>query len=151
MLGNNTMDEPPQPIAICGMALRLPGALKTPAQFWKLLTEKQDARERIPFERFDAEAFHSVSGKPGYINSQYGYFLDESAEVGAIDTSFFRMSQQESHHTDPQQKMLLEIARECFESAGETNWRGKDIGTYIGSYGNDWVEMAVKDPLMNSM
>jgi acyl transferase domain-containing protein len=145
------MDRQPEPIAICGMALRLPGALTTPAQFWQFLTDKKDARARIPLERFDAEAFHSVSGKSGYINSQHGYFLDKSAEVGAIDTSFFRMSQQESQCMDPQQKILLELARECFESAGETNWRGRDVGTYIGSFGNDWAEMMTKDPLVKSM
>lgn len=145
------MDRAPEPIAICGMALRLPGALKTPEQFWALLTQKRDARARIPSQRFDAEAFHSASGKSGYINSQYGYFLDESADVGAVDTSFFRMSQQESCRMDPQQKMLLELTRECFESAGETEWRGKDIGTYVGSFGNDWMEMSLKDPLSKSM
>ena len=145
------MEKSPEPIAICGMALRLPGALKTPDQFWTLLTEKRDARARIPIERFDAEAFHSVSGKSGFINSQYGYFLDESAEVGAIDNSLFRMSQQESQSMDPQQKLLLELARECFESAGEVDWRGKDFGTYIGSFGNDWAEVVTKDPLMKSM
>ncbi|USP74624.1 uncharacterized protein yc1106_01898 [Curvularia clavata] len=145
------MDHPPEPIAICGMALRLPGGLKTPDQFWELLTQKKDARGRIPLQRFDAEAFHSASGKSGYINSQYGYFLDDSAEVGAVDTSFFRMSQKESGRTDPQQKLLLELVRECFESAGEINWRGKDIGTYVGSFGNDWMEMSLKDHLSKSM
>ncbi|KAF5853676.1 hypothetical protein GGP41_006479 [Bipolaris sorokiniana] len=145
------MEQQPDPIAICGMALRLPGALKTPAQFWTFLTEKKDARAPIPFERFNAEAFHSASGKSGYINSKYGYFLDESAEVGALDTSLFRMSQQESERMDPQAKILLELARECFESAGEIDWRGKDIGTYVGSFGNDWLEMGTKDRLDKNM
>ncbi|EUC27751.1 hypothetical protein COCCADRAFT_110874 [Bipolaris zeicola 26-R-13] len=144
------MNKQLDPIAVCGMALRLPGGLKTPAQFWTFLTQKKDARARIPFERFDAEAFHSISGKSGYINSQYGYFLDESAEVGAIDNSLFRMSQQEAQRMDPQQKILLQLARECFESAGETDWHGKNFGTYIGSFGDDWAEMAMKDPLTKS-
>ncbi|KAJ6199405.1 LOW QUALITY PROTEIN: polyketide synthase [Bipolaris maydis] len=145
------MDQQPDPIAICGMALRLPGALKTPAQFWTFLTEKKDARAPIPFARFDAEAFYSASGKSGYFNSKNGYYLDDSAEVGALDTSLFRMSQQESERMDPQAKILLELARECFESAGETDWRGKDIGTYVGSFGNDWLEMAAKDRLDKNM
>jgi acyl transferase domain-containing protein/SAM-dependent methyltransferase len=144
------MDKLPEPIAICGMALRLPGALKTPAQFWTFLTQKKDARARIPFERFDAEAFYSVSGKSGHIHSQYGYFLDKSAEVGAVDNSLFRMSQQEVQRMDPQQKLLLELARECFESAGEINWHGNNFGTYIGSFGDDWAAMAMKDPLTKS-
>ncbi|EUC40528.1 hypothetical protein COCMIDRAFT_9620 [Bipolaris oryzae ATCC 44560] len=145
------MDRRSDPIAICGMALRLPGALKTPAQFWTFLTEKKDARAPIPLARFNAEAFYSASGKSGYISSKYGYFLDESAQVGALDTSLFRMSQQESERMDPQTKILLELARECFESAGEIEWRGKDIGAYVGSFGNDWLEMSTKDPLDKNM
>ena len=35
--------------------------------------------------------------------------------------------------------------RECLENAGETNWRGKKIGCYIGSFGEDWMEIQSKD------
>jgi hypothetical protein len=37
-----------EPIAICGMALRLPGGLHTPQQFWDFLVAKGDARGRVP-------------------------------------------------------------------------------------------------------
>lgn len=36
--------------------------------------------------------------------------------------------------------------RECFENAGEVRWRGrKDIGCYIGTWGEDWKELHTKD------
>ena len=37
-----------EPIAICGMALRLPGGLHTPQQFWDFLVAKGDARGCVP-------------------------------------------------------------------------------------------------------
>lgn len=37
-----------EPIAICGMAIRLPGGLHTPQQFWDFLVAKGDARGRVP-------------------------------------------------------------------------------------------------------
>ena len=47
-----------EPIAICGMALRLPGGLSTPQQFWDLLVAKGDARGRVPEVRILSEIFY---------------------------------------------------------------------------------------------
>jgi acyl transferase domain-containing protein len=33
------------------------------------------------------------------------------------------------------------------DSAGQVNWRGKDIGCYVGGWGDDFLEMSVRDPL----
>ncbi|KAF4459108.1 KR domain-containing [Fusarium albosuccineum] len=133
------------PIAICGIALRLPGGISTTEQFWDLLINKGDTRGPIPESRFKACNFYSKSGKPGHIASQHGYFLDESVDLGALDTSFFTMPKAEVERSDPQQRLLLELARECLESAGETDYRGKPIGTYVGSFGEDWAEAFAKD------
>lgn len=35
--------------------------------------------------------------------------------------------------------------RECFENAGETGWRGQRIGCYIGTFGEDWLELQTRD------
>lgn len=56
------------------------------------------------------------------------------------------MSKTEVERVDPQQRLLLELAWECFESAGERDYRGRAIGTYIGSFGEDWAENFTKDP-----
>ena len=32
-----------------------------------------------------------------------------------------------------------------FESAGETERRGKEIGYYVGVYGGDWLDMNGRD------
>lgn len=60
------------PIAICGMALRLPGGLESPQHLWEFLLAKGDARSRVPESRYNISAYHSDSGKPGTIATQYG-------------------------------------------------------------------------------
>lgn len=141
---NGTSDGT-MPIAICGMALRLPGGLTTPQDFWEFLLAKGDARCKVPKSRYNIDAYYSPTGKPGTVATEYGCFLDESVDLGALDTSFFTMPRTEVERADPQQRLLLEVARECFEDAGLTNWRGKTIGCYVGNYGEDWVEMAAKE------
>ena len=131
------------PIAICGISLRLPAGLKTPQQLWDFLLAGGDARSRIPSSRYNVAAFHDPGGKHGTVMTEYGYFLDE--DIGALDTSFFSMPRTEVERTDPQQRLMLEVARECFEDAGETAWRGKRIGCYMGSLGEDWCEMSAKE------
>jgi acyl transferase domain-containing protein len=143
---NGLRSEGAMPIAICGMALRLPGGLASPKDLWKFLLAKGDARGRVPKSRYNVSAFHSTDGKPGSVATEYGYFLDDTVDLGALDTSFFSMTRSEVERADPQQRLLLEVARECFEDAGVTNWRGKTIGCYVGSFGEDWIELFAKEP-----
>lgn len=131
------------PIAICGMALRLPAGLKTPQQLWEFLLAGGDARGRVPSSRYNVAAFHDSTGKHGTVITEYGYFLNE--DIGALDTSFFSMPRMEVERTDPQQRLMLQTARECFEDAGEIAWRGKRIGCFMGSLGEDWCEMFARE------
>lgn len=142
---NGRRSQPPKPIAICGMALRLPGGLNTPRQFWEFLLSKGDARSRVPESRYNVSAYHSTSGKPGTIKTEYGYFLDEAVDLGSLDASFFTMPRGELERTDPHHRQMLEVARECIEDAGEVGWRGKSVGCYMGSFGEDWCEMFAKE------
>ncbi|SPJ72405.1 related to polyketide synthase [Fusarium torulosum] len=134
-----------EPVAICGMALRLPGGINTPSQFWDFIVSKQDAQGPIPESRFNASTYYSKAGKPGFVRTDRGYFLDESVDLGALDTTLFTMPKNEVERADPQQRLLLELTRECLESAGEVNYRGKPIGTYVGSFGEDWLNLMGKD------
>lgn len=83
------------------MALRLPGGISTPNQFWDFLVKKQDARGLVPKSGYNSSSFYSKSRKPGHVAIQYGYFLDESVDIGALDTSFFRMPKIEVERADP--------------------------------------------------
>ncbi|KAL8728511.1 MAG: hypothetical protein Q9166_005333 [cf. Caloplaca sp. 2 TL-2023] len=133
----------PARIAICGMAVRLPNSIRTPQQLWHFLLDKGDARSRVPESRYNVSAFYHPSGKPGTVVTEHGYFLDD--DIGTLDTSFFSMPRMELERADPQQRLLLEITRECLEDAGITKWRGKQIGCYVGSLGEDWSEMFARE------
>lgn len=131
------------PIAICGMALRLPGGVQTPQQYWDFLVEGKDGRIKVPESRYNISAFYDPSGKPATVPTEYGYFLDN--DLGALDTSFFSMPRTEVEHASPEQRMMLEVVRETFEDSGETGWRGRNIGCYMGSFGEDWSEMTNRE------
>lgn len=135
-----------EPIAICGMSVRLPGGLHSPQQLWDFLIAKGDARGPVPKSRYDASAYCSDSEmpKPGSIKTEYGYFLDDSIDLASIDTSFFSMAKVDVERMDPHQRQMLEVARECLEDAG-ISWKGRPIGCYMGSFGEDWVEMFAKE------
>ncbi|KAF2645859.1 putative polyketide synthase [Massarina eburnea CBS 473.64] len=141
--GDNSTTGNDVPIAICGLALRLPGGLRTPQQYWDFLLSGQDARSRVPESRYNVSAFYDPSGKPTTVPTEYGYFLDE--DLGALDTSFFSMPRSEVEQASPEQRLVLEVARECLDDAGETNFRGQCIGCYIGNFGEDWSEMFARE------
>ncbi|KAI4158410.1 MAG: hypothetical protein LQ342_007451 [Letrouitia transgressa] len=133
----------PEPVAIVGMAVRLPGGVQSCNSFWELLINKRDGRCRVPSSRYNVDGFYSTDSRPGAVNSHHGYFLQNGLEH--LDASFFSMIKTEVESVDPQQRMLLEVVRECLESAGETAWRGKKIGCYVGVYGEDWLDIGAKD------
>lgn len=133
----------PEPIAICGLGLRLPGGIQNGEDFWDLLINGKDARSEIPASRFAIDGFDASLSGQGAIPTRHGYFLND--DLARLDTSFFSLSKSEIERCDPQQRLLLEVVRETFEDAGEVNYRGQAIGCYVGTFGQDWYEMTTKD------
>ncbi|KAE8422418.1 putative polyketide synthase [Aspergillus pseudocaelatus] len=132
------------PIAIVGMAMRLPGGIRTTEDFWQFLINKRDGHCEVPKTRYGINAFYNAqSGR--YTHTRYGYFLPE--DPACFDAPFFSVTEQEASAMDPQQRLLLEVVWECLENAGETNWQGKDIGCYVGVFGEDWLGLSHRDPL----
>jgi acyl transferase domain-containing protein len=132
-------------IAICGIAFRLPGGVRDDEAFWDVLYNGQDMRGEIPMERFNAAGFNKSMGLKGAFDIQHGYFLDD--DLGCLDTSFFSFRKTELETMDPQIRQILEVTRECLESAGETEYRGKCIGCYVGTFGDDWLILQSKENL----
>jgi acyl transferase domain-containing protein len=138
--GPNGSDDP---IVVVGMALRLPGGINSSESFWDLLVEKRDARGPVPSDRYNGDAFNDPLSRPGTASVYAGYFLDN--DLQNFDSSSVSMSIAEIVYLDPMQRQLLEIVRECLESSGETSWRGKSIGCFVGSFGEDWQDLRTKD------
>ncbi|KAI1297499.1 hypothetical protein F5Y03DRAFT_398536 [Xylaria venustula] len=143
------------PIAVCGMATRLPGGISSPEQLWEFILNKGDACIPIPGERYtthlprgDTVMDDRDGAAAGDTNMRHwkthGYMLDH-VDLAAFDSALFSMSRTELSVMDPQQRILLELTRECFESAGETFWRGKPIGVFVGTFGEDWNDVQYHD------
>lgn len=127
------------PIAICGMGVRLPGGIRSSSELFDFLVNKGDARNIVPQSRYNVGAYYDPAGKPGTVNTKYGYYLD--VDLAEFDASMFGISNVELASLDPSQRLLLEITREAFESAGEADFRGKNIGTFVGDFTEDWQDL----------
>ncbi|KAF6792038.1 Lovastatin nonaketide synthase 2 [Colletotrichum sojae] len=135
------------PIAIVGMAIRLPGGVRNTQDFWNLMVEKRSGLIPIPKERWNSDGFYSPIAKWGTVQNKEAYmFKQEDIDFTKFDASFFTCGQQEIQRMDPVQRQLLEITRECLDSAGETRTRGRDIGCYVGNFGSDWQDDHCMDP-----
>ncbi|KAK1908538.1 hypothetical protein P3342_009388 [Pyrenophora teres f. teres] len=143
--GHMNGQRPFSPVAICGMACRLPGGIHSPSELWAFLHAGRDARGPVPCSRYNVQAFHAPDKKPGAVIAEQGYFLDATQDLAALDTSFFSMPRGEVEALDPQQRLLLEVAREALDDGGETGWQGSNTGVYVGSYGQDWYDVSVRD------
>lgn len=133
-----------QPVAIVGMGIRLPGDVRTSDEFWDLLMTKKDCSSEVPKTRYNVDAFYHPD-HPQSVRTRRGYFLSDECLMKA-DPSFFPPTPGITvDDLDPQQMLLLEVVWECMENAGQKNWRGTDVGCYVGVFGEDWHEQRAKE------
>ncbi|KAH8759973.1 hypothetical protein F5883DRAFT_681694, partial [Diaporthe sp. PMI_573] len=140
---NHAPNPDPVPVAICGMAMRLPGGIRDDEALYQFLVNKRDARSETPSDRYNAEAYYSPHGKQGTVITKHGYFLS-GVDLAQFDHSMFTVAATEAELMDPCQRLTLEVVREALERAGE-DWRGKAIGTYVGMFTEDWQEIHHKE------
>ncbi len=128
-------DRATEPIAIISMSCRFPGGADTPESLWRLLADGVDAVSDPPTNRgWDTDSlYHPDPEHPGTAYTFEGAFLER---VAAFDNEFWGISPREALATDPQQRLMLEIAWEAAERAGidPTALHGGDTGTFIGGY-----------------
>ncbi|WP_293004161.1 type I polyketide synthase [Mycobacterium sp.] len=137
-----------EPIAVVGMACRLPGGVDTPADYWQLLEQGRNGVVRVPEDRWDADAYFSEDHTvPGTICNREGGFIT-SWQPDQFDAEFFGISPREAVAMDPQQRLLLEVAWEALENAGVTprTARNSQTGIYVGLTTYDYALMAADGP-----
>ena len=109
-----------EPIAVVGMACRLPGGPDL-AAFWRFLREGGDA---VTEGRPDGPADDGAARRFGaYVSG-----------IDAMDAAFFNVAPAEARYMDPQQRMLLEVSWEALEHAGidPRSLSGSRGGVYAG-------------------
>ncbi|MEV5504793.1 beta-ketoacyl synthase N-terminal-like domain-containing protein, partial [Nonomuraea fuscirosea] len=123
-----------EPIAIVGMACRLPGGANTPEALWRMLMDEGEGISPFPADRgWDLERlFDADPGKRGTSYVKHAGWLHDA---GDFDAEFFGMSPREALATDPQQRLMLEVAWETLERAGidPAGLKGSDTGVFIGA------------------
>src|ERR1700759_2741963 len=137
-----------EPIAVVGMACRLPGGVSTPADYWQLLRDGDSGVIRVPEDRWGADAyFSSAHTRPGTICNREGGFLP-SWRPDEFDAEFFGISPREAVAMDPQQRLLLEVCWEALEGAGgdPLSLRGSRTGVFAGAAPSGYgVQLSLRD------
>jgi acyl transferase domain-containing protein/acyl carrier protein len=131
-------------IAIIGIGCCFPGANNALA-FWDLLQNGIDAISEVPADRFSLDEFYdSDPAAAGKIVTRFGGFIDHFDQ---FDAHFFGISPREAARMDPQQRVLLEVAWEALEDAGQVRDRlaGTNTGVFIGISNNDYGRIQFND------
>lgn len=136
--------KPAEPMAIVGMAMRLPGSVSSDQGLWDFLINKRSGLCDVPSDRYNIDGFYDPSGKPGTFKQKQAYFLADT-KLQQFDSSVFSLSRTELERLDPQQRQLLEVAYECFENAGDTKWRDSKTACYVGVFTEDWQDLNAKE------
>jgi polyketide synthase 5 len=130
------------PVAVIGMACRLPGGIGSPEQLWDALVRGDDLVTEIPPDRWDADEYYDPErGVPGRSVCRWGSFLDD---VGGFDCDFFGINEQEAIAMDPQHRLLLETSWEAVEHAGmdPAAIAGTQTGVFVGLMHGDYTFLA---------
>ncbi|MFI6253454.1 type I polyketide synthase, partial [Streptomyces sp. NPDC051016] len=122
-----------EPVAVIGLACRLPGA-PDPSAFWRLLSEGRDAISEPPPHR------HPAATDAAALQARRGGYLDR---VDGFDAAFFGVSPREAPAIDPQQRLALELGWEALEDAGiaPDSLGGTPAGVYVGAIADDYATL----------
>lgn len=129
-------------------ACRLPGDASSPSKLWDLLEARKSAQSDVPKNRFNVDTwYHPDAHRSGSVNTRGGYFLGHDDGFRNFDPSFFGINPAEVVSMDPQQRKLLEVVHEAFESAGAhlDDLSGSSTACYVGNFTWDMGQMQARD------
>jgi polyketide synthase 5 len=145
---STTGTAPVTPVAVIGMACRLPGGIDSPERLWEALLRGDDLVTEIPPDRWDADDYYDPEpGMHGRSVSKWGAFLDD---VDGFDSEFFGINDREATALDPQHRLLLETSWEAVEHAGLTpeTVTGSPTGVFVGLTHVDYQLVAAQSHTM---
>ncbi|KAM7219555.1 acyl transferase/acyl hydrolase/lysophospholipase [Rhypophila decipiens] len=135
-----------EPIAIVGTACRFPGGCSSPSKLWDLYKRPRDVLSEIPHDRFNADRFyHPDPAHPGTSNVRHSYVLSQDHRL--FDAQFFGVKASEASAMDPQHRILLEVAYEALEAAGQPleHIQGSAMGVFVGLMSADYSDRLSQD------
>ncbi|MCX7117671.1 MAG: SDR family NAD(P)-dependent oxidoreductase [Legionellales bacterium] len=133
------------PIAIVGMAFRLPGDINTSDALWSVLQTGENLISTMDESRFASKNYlHARKSEPG---KSYTFSAGLLSRVDAFDASFFGITPREAQQMDPQQRLLLETTWEALENGGQNidQLAGADCAVYVGVGSLDHMLRYVND------
>ncbi|CBF89312.1 hypothetical protein AN0523.2 [Aspergillus nidulans FGSC A4] len=115
-------------IAVVGMACNFPGGSDLD-EFWDTVCAAKSQCTEVPPERvdFDYEAWREN-------DTQRKWFGNFIREYDTFDHKFFQKSPREMISTDPQHRIMLQVAYQAVQQSGYFNrpGRSKHVGCYVG-------------------
>jgi acyl transferase domain-containing protein len=130
----------PTDIAVIGVACRFPDA-RNPGEYWQNLWQGRVSIREIPAARWKwQESLDDTQEEEEQNRCKWGSFIED---VDCFDRAFFGLSAREAKTMDPQQRLSLELAWTCFESAGirPAMLSRRPVGVFIGAANLDYKEI----------
>ncbi|KAL0931325.1 polyketide synthase [Colletotrichum truncatum] len=145
-MGSSNVRRENSPIAVVGLACRLPGDATCPTEFWNLMKEGRDAYS-ADTDRYNTSAFYHANPKDrqNVLPTKGGHFIKN--DPYAFDSSFFKFTAAEAAILDPKQRILLEVTYEALENAGLPlpKVAGTRTACVIGTAWSDYRDALVRD------
>ncbi|PLB44277.1 putative polyketide synthase [Aspergillus steynii IBT 23096] len=119
---------PDDRIAVIGMSCHVPGGADL-AEYWEMLCSGLSQHIEVPSERFSMETpWRKLEANRKW----YGNFMKD---YDTIDHRFFKKSAREMASTDPQQRVMLQLAYQAVEQSGYfagSTQPDQHIGCFVG-------------------
>ncbi len=118
-----------EPIAVVGMAFKLPGGIVDDESLWRVLERGLDTAEQAPAWRWNNE-LHPGSYRGNFVR-----------DIDTFDPTVFGIIPAEARDMDPQQRVLLETCWSALENAGIApgSLVGSATGVYVGTGPTDYL------------
>ncbi|KAK4210095.1 lovastatin diketide synthase LovF, partial [Rhypophila decipiens] len=132
-----------EPLAVVGMAFRLPRGAVDDISFWEAMAARKNAMTAWPDDRLGLKEGDQKIGK---LNVSGGHFIQE--DLAVFDAPFFSITAKEAIAMDPQQRWALEVSYHAFENAGMPveSLRGTKTAVFATTFSDDYTHLSVMDP-----